>query len=347
MTETSAIPMDAEPATLSIDTPPPVEGVPQNIETSGKPAGADPKSGQKEEPKNERLEALNRIARRNRELDALHRDAASAPPPSELKGNDGPTPRETTNSPASTAKPANKPESASPTQSQDELVPVTVDGKTEMLPLKTVIKGYQIESAARKRLEEASMMVKRLREQEVAMAPATVHQGVTSPPAPVSNSTTGQEVPGHLAQPQTFTPNVAVQTPADTEALVNLVMIRQDVRNERLRLNDTQPHIARDPRLYGMHYQMVIDAMRSTPGLPTKDYFDQASESINKWLMDLSSTKLTRATEPGQRIQDKREATSKQAPSGVNRKVPSGTDAPPPLTYAEKIKMMREARGLT
>ncbi|MBF0436455.1 MAG: hypothetical protein HQL77_13910 [Magnetococcales bacterium] len=352
MTETSAIPMDAEPETHHIDTPP-VEDAPQSNETSEIPAGDDPKSGQKEEPKDERLEALNRIARRNRELDAQNRNASSAPSQPELKDSNGQKPGENSDSPASSAKTASKPESASPAQSRDELVPVTVDGKTEMLPLKTVIKGYQIESAARKRLEEASMMVKRLREQGVTSAPsgtspaATPAPTVTSPPTPVSGSApTDQDMPGHLAQSQTMAPTTAVQSPADTEALVSLVLIRQDVRNERMRLNETQPHIARDPRLYGMHSQMVIDAMRSTPGLPTKEYFDHASESINKWLMDLSTAKLTRTTEPGQRLLDKREATSKQAPSGVNRKVPSGTDAPPPLTYADKIRQMREARGL-
>ncbi|MBF0422974.1 MAG: hypothetical protein HQL73_08280 [Magnetococcales bacterium] len=354
MTENSAIPMDAEPES-EVGAPPPVERASPDAETSIGPDAPPHDVVNKEERRDERLETLNRIARHIHDQDgANHTPPVNRFPPA--AGEDGGNPSGgTQGSPAlPVIEPVQPSTAGTPATPPSDLVEVTIDGRTEKVPLKQVIKGYQIESAARKRLNEASLLYKKLREQEVALntsAMPTVPISTTpaaSPPTPASGMThSGQEVQGVVGQSQPTVSTAAAPAPrVDTESLVNIVMARQEVRQEKERLHDIQPHIARDERLRQMHAQMAYDAMLEQPGLSTREYFDQASESINQWLMQLSTARLTRSSGTGQRLMDKREATSKQAPSGVHRKVPSGTDAPPPLSYADKIMQMKKARGL-
>ncbi|HIJ83886.1 MAG TPA: hypothetical protein HPQ00_06735, partial [Magnetococcales bacterium] len=167
------------------------------------------------------------------------------------------------------------------------------------------------------------------------------------PADPGSDPPSHQEMQNYLEQVEPETPAATTMAPVNPEQLAEYVFLRQEVRGEKQRLVDTQPHIARDAKLSGMHAQMVMEAMETQPGLPTRDYFDHATEAINQWLVQLTTAKLTRSSDPGQRLMDKRTATSKQAPSGIHRKVPSGTDSPSPPTYADKIRQMKQARGLT
>ncbi|MBF0146372.1 MAG: hypothetical protein HQL84_09980 [Magnetococcales bacterium] len=347
MSDTSAIPMDAEPGLERVETPP-------WDETPASPTADTAQPGP--EAVDERLEALNRIARRNHEQDnnittsrvptpdAEQNLAAGAIPGSQDQGDPN----------AATNAATNQEEAMAAPDRSEERVAVTIDGRTEMVPLKTVIKGYQIESAARKRLGEAAALYKRLRQRESTLGtagtppPHTGTPGFPSPPAGDSGAEqpTPDEIQGYLERNEP----VATQAPAapvNPEQLAEYVFMRQEVRSEKQRLGDTQPHIARDPRLSGMHAHMVMEAMEEQPGLPTREYFDHATEAINQWLLQLTTAKLTRTTESGQRLMDKREATNKQAPVGIHRKVPSGTDAPAPPTYADKIRQMKQARGLT
>lgn len=350
MTELSAIPVDAE--SDPTHTSPPTEG------DATTPNQSTPQ--EKSEPGDERLETLNRIARRNHEQAT---DPQTTPEPQKTSPTtDSPskkTPDEQQSRETRESEPnSNRSENNGSTQRHsDELVPVTIDGRTEMIPLKTVVKNFQIEAAARKRLNEAAVIYKRLRQHETVSTPTNnPPQPGTTGPSPEKNATTapGENLPFNRearnlldqAEPESPT-SVAATAPVNPEQLAEYVFLRQEIRGEKQRLIDTQPHIARDAKLSGMHAQAVMEAMENYPGLPTRDYFDHATESVNQWLVQLTTAKLTRSTDTGQRLMDKRAATSKQAPSGINRKVPSGTDAPSPPTYADKIRQMKQARGLT
>ncbi|HAT51383.1 MAG: hypothetical protein HQL07_06575 [Nitrospirae bacterium] len=349
MTEPSAIPMDAEPDFDRVETPP-WEG--EN------PSPVAPESQPGPEVVDERLETLNRIARRNHEQD-FATDSTQAPPTAVSKKDAASiSPEGGQETQPSGAVPGGNPSdgTGAVAMPSGDLVAVTIDGKTEMVPLKTVVKGYQIESAARKRLGEAAVLYKRLRQREMTLASAgnanpsgisasIPTQGTVADPG--SDSPTSQEIHGYLDRVEPESSATATAAPVNPEHLAEYVFLRQEVRGEKQRLIDSQPHIARDSKLATMHAQMVMETMEAQPGLPTRDYFDHATETINQWLAQLTTAKLTRPTDAGQRLMNKRDATSKQAPSGIHRKVPSGTDAPAPPTYADKIRQMKQARGLT
>lgn len=348
MTEPSAIPMDAEPDFDRVETQPwEGESLPQ--------ATPEPKPGL--EVVDERLEALNRIARRNHEQDFATEPTQTPPTTSSTKDTAGISQESNQEKPPGTIPNTSQSDgTGAVAMPSGELVAVTIDGRTEMVPLKTVVKGYQIESAARKRLGEAAVLYKRLRQREMTLSslgnsnpsgtPASIPtQGTVADQG--SDNPTNQEIHGYLDRVQPDAPATASTAPVNPEHLAEYVFLRQEVRGEKQRLIDSQPHIARDAKLAAMHSQMVMETMEAQPGLPTRDYFDHATETINQWLVQLTTAKLTRPTDAGQRLMNKREATSKQAPSGVHRKVPSGTDAPAPPTYADKIRQMKQARGLT
>ncbi|MBF0109268.1 MAG: hypothetical protein HQL76_08840 [Magnetococcales bacterium] len=344
MSDTSAIPLDAETEPERPETPP------WDTET---PSPAAPHPPEETPPVDERLEALNRIARRNHERNETPARPEPTFPEAAAADRSDESDKETPSQNGSMPPGTRDGHAETMPVRSDERVPVTIDGKTELLPLDTVVRGYQIEAAARKRLGAAASIFKRLKQRESSLVPSG-HPSLAVAPTPppsqgresATETTSIQEMEEYLQQSEPEQPRPAI-APVDPEQLAEYVFLRQEVRSEKQRLIDAQPHIARDARLSGMHANIVMETMEAQPGLPTRDYFDHATEAINQWLLQLTTARLSRTSDTGQRLMDKREATNKQAPMGIHRKVSSGTDAPAPPTYADKIRQMKQARGLT
>ena len=273
------------------------------------------------------------------------------------EGFDIPT-DEPTEEPAAEPAPTVEAERAPEPEPEQEMVKVVVDGEEREVPLSDILdagrKTYQKESAADKRLREATELLKRAQSQDRAQAPPT---GVREQPDQdddlgVSDEEIAQIVSDiqygsseaateatkrllKMSRGQGAAPAASV-TPDDVERIVKYNEIRT-------RFTSEFKDIEKDARLYNMATVRANELLQA--GEPDDwSTYEKAGKEIRSWFFGKDSASPNNRDGNVRSLQDKREKKTEIEDVSGTGASESSSDASAPVlpTAASRSKLIQE-----
>ena len=275
----------------------------------------------------------------------------------------GDTDQDKDDSQATDETPDKTPDESTKKPDSEQLVPINISGKLEQVPVSKLVETYQIEGAARDKLEIASRTLKSVQEMEERLAaqqPPAKDKEQEEPEADPEKKTGARELVDKIQYGTADEATAALEdflqrnpvedaTPQDVEGQVNAALQRHDMAKEfetaKERFGTEYKDIQGDTILNSMALgwannlwlASVTDFQENGTPLPSYwDIFNTVGANLRKWRTDITSDPEDTPSGQDEKLEvdlsserdDKKKAAS-QSPTSRTVTKPSVTQAAP------------------